>query len=901
MALITNTIKLMTGLYSKEGQILIHKAADVSLIFAVGIYILVIDIGRTTMKLGLGTHRIVSIVIVALSVLTVVRLGCLLTDPGNERKPFLRSVACALAVDAVFFCVWHENPSNMLLVLMVLTLGTVAMDHRKILKVYIITAAAVIFTAIAMEWIGAIDNYVYIRDMTIRSSWGIKYPTDMMSLLFFLLLTVWVVYGNRGGLWYVIPGAVLMIMSHYVADSRTGVICGALFVATVIAWRALSRKEANKFARLAGICCCGAFPFFTIIMNGLMLAYKHGSTWAYRINEIMSNRLYLSVQALNEYGVSLWGKPLEQVGWGGSVFAKPGYNFVDISYVLLLLKYGVVALIVINILWVLMTRHAFRVGDTRLALALTLITFNCAIEHHILQLNYDIFIAIPFAVLTSKGVEASDALKKKAATEDGIRNNVEKLIIGALLAAVASFCVLALLPKARTVITLIHTDNSSEGRRLLAVVIAASLIIAAKGIESAYRLILGLVNKNSDGRKKDIILVGALVVMLCLAAGVSSLVIERGVSKKDSLLESERSVIELIQANKSGKLYVKGIPAIYQKKYGGISNSLFNGEELARYRDTSVIMEADLDSPIFFNTGFLYVPISEKHALFTNDEPVIRALQKEGYHLTAYFPLEKTVNLKKLAKRNGIEPDSDGTITLRGADEALENGPRTDLRAGRYTITFDLAIDPSSSGDGEEEICRLVTTYYKGEYELSDVPITRDVFDADGNCITEVIVEMPDAEDTDFCVYPTGQNTVRVKGISYQKTPKCDTHSIYNEDRVKIREEYYDLDGKPCTLPPGQSAAEFKYDEKGNQTEVRYYDVNDKATLVGGETWGGYYGLTREFDDNGRITREDFFGLSEEPVMLREGYASKELLYEEESREIVGYKYYDTNGVEVQL
>ena len=55
--------------------------------------------------------------------------------------------------------------------------------NKKVLKAYIVSAATVIFSAIFMSWIGAIDNLIYLSGTMIRSSWGIKYPTDMMSSL----------------------------------------------------------------------------------------------------------------------------------------------------------------------------------------------------------------------------------------------------------------------------------------------------------------------------------------------------------------------------------------------------------------------------------------------------------------------------------------------------------------------------------------------------------------------------------------------------------------------------------------------------------------------------------------------------------------------------------------------
>lgn len=54
----------------------------------------------------------------------------------------------------------------------------------------------------------------------------------------------------------------------------------------------------------------------------------------------MNSRLKLSLLAYDRYGFSLFGSPLTQVGAGGSLIFRSGYNFVDISYILIILRYG---------------------------------------------------------------------------------------------------------------------------------------------------------------------------------------------------------------------------------------------------------------------------------------------------------------------------------------------------------------------------------------------------------------------------------------------------------------------------------------------------------------------------------------------------------------------------------
>ena len=939
----------------------IGRASEAVLLFGMGLYIFVKDIARTMMDLDLPdkTDDLIFILVLAAA---VIRLAVMMIENREDMQVLLKYTGAAVLVDIVYIAIYQHNQSSSLLFFALFTVATIGLEYTKVLKAYAVGAAMVLLPIIVMAWIGAVDNLVYIRDMAIRSAWGIRYPTDLISLLLFLLLAVWAAFKEKNGLLFLVPGAALALMADRVADSRTGLMCTLLFMIAVLADHLSPHLKMPKVRKAAGIAMCMAFPALAVITNALVLAYRHGVHIALKINELMSDRLALSSDALSKYGISLLGQKADFTGWGGTTLAKPGYDYVDISYVLILIRFGIIALVMISVLWVLMTRRALKTGNLRLAAVLTLIALNSAAEHHIMSLYYDIYLAMPFAILAVRGKEETGG--KAEAEEKGIVPGWQKSTavyagVAAALAVLASALALALLPEARTVITLMHTDDRPEGKFMLLLVIAAGLFFAAVALFCAYKLITGLVLKHGSGRKKQLAAIAAFAAAVVVVVAGCNLIINKGADRKADIVDSESSVIETVQASKSGKLYVTDMPEIYQKKYGGISSSLFNGEELARYRNISVISDLHLDSPCYFNRGFLYTPVSDKHSLYTNDEEVIKALQKEGFHLTGYFPLEYSVDMEDLADRNDLEQNEDGSITLHGEKDTIRKGPRADLREGRYTVTYDLALEPAPAAGDNSEACRLVTTYYKGEYQVNETVITKDMFDDNGEYTANVIVEMPDAENTDFCVYPAGDSSVTVKSISYKKTPEYDIHSVYDKNDVKVREEYYDLDGVPydqvagyfardleyddygninhevyydssgsktliaagycevrktyddlhhvlreeyygtdgkrIALRTGQSAVESAYDSAGHQTEVRFYGVNDEPVEIGEENRGGYHKVARVYDGSGRIIREDYFDTDGKPAVLKEGFFSKAYEYDEAGN-IISEKYFDLDN-----
>ena len=883
----------------------------------IGLYLLKLDLVTTTFKLKLPDH-IDRLLIVLLAAAAMARLAAFLISSRSDSRRWLGWIAAALVTDAVYFMVYMEHHYKFLVFLAVLTLGTVGMEYDRVLKVYVTVTALILASAVSMAWCGGITNYVYIRGVEMRSAWGIGYPTDLASYFLFLVMFLWAICRKTRGIWFVLPGLLVLLLSDAVADSRTSTVCCIAFILTVCSeYVFLEGNLKDRFAELrkllakpAEVLVCGAFPILTVLMNALVIAYRRGNSVVTRIDAIMSGRLSIAAGVYDEHGVSLFGTFFEQIGNGGTTFVRSNVNFVDISYNLILLRYGIVILILFNVLWVLMTRRLIRNRDYRLALVMVLIAIHAAVEHHFIEVNYNILLAMPFAVMTAP---APDALSAAAASGDADagyrsrhdrRETVAKRIpayagwgIGAILAGIAAFLCPLLLRRARTVITLSGLSEEVEGRRILFVVSILLASVTLAGIYAVYRLLRSAVNGNTKHRK----LYACTAVCFFLAVGacwtVTSGYVAEGMEKSIDMLEEERSAIETVQ-NAGGRLYAYGLPEIYDKCFGNISTSLFDGEELARYKDTTVVFNGDVDSLCFFNTGFLYTQISGEHALFTNDRKVINALQEGEYHLTGYFPLKVNVDMKTEAEDNDLALQEDGSILLRGEDEDLKKGPRTDLRGGPYTFSCDLALpqEENTAPSEDDELCRIRITADKGDTVLFDTAVYNSQFDENGRYTAEIRGTIPDSMKVDIRILPDEEDSVYVRSMAYQKTPEYDVHSTYDENGNKTREDYFDLKGKPYAGNWGYTSREMEYDSGGNIIKETYYDVKGDKTL----NTEGYCELRRTFNILGQNIKEEYFGLDGSKTALETGQAATCFEYDDYGR-VTGITFYDINDEPVMI
>ena len=113
-------------------------------------------------------------------------------------------------------------------------------------------------------------------------------------------------------------------------------------------------------------------------------------------------------------------------------------------------------------------------------------------------------------------------------------------------------------------------------------------------------------------------------------------------------------------------------------------------------------------------------------------------------------------------------------------------------------------------------------------------------------------------------------------GISYE----------YNSENVVIR--YLGADKQPMMLGAGYSAM-VRTLVDGKATDDFYYDLNMQPVRC----TGGYYGLYREYDEQGKNCGITYLGENGQPVICTSGYAVKTYLRDSEET-VIGERYFDT-------
>lgn len=658
---------------------------------------------------------------------------------GNWRK-LLPAALTALCYQLVYRSTGYGAFHFYALIVM----GIVGIEYRRIVKMQAAVVGGVVLAAVAAAFAGMIPNLVYLYEGGLRDSFGILYPTDFASYLFYLLILFWIAWKNLPDWLSLLLCAAFFLVARCFAMSDTSSICGILFACVLIGFLLVKKfcGEGKIFGKAFGICkktldgvLILAFPLCALLMFGLLGLYAADVPLAQKLNQILTGRLALACRSLASNGVRLFGVSISQVGAGATTFPVAGYNFVDSSYPLILIRCGWVLFLVIAFCWVRVTYLAVKGKDYRLAFGMGLIAFHSLSEHHFLDVGYNILLLMPFAVYTQPAREEAER------TQAG---RTEKFPIGIICGAAVLLAALLTEPfwmaYFRTVCGwMCLTDLNmrqlfAAGFALFFAALTALLIRSLAGFVRTLRA--------GDKNRKVFLSVPAALLGLTAAVALTAGLVKRASADCRARLEADAPAMRVILNSAEGKVCADELPVLYRQTFGNIHYPVFMGEDLARYRDTTVVVSRSKEYICFLRRGFQYAAISEYSSVYTNDAGVIQRLSEAGYAPKNYYD------------------------EIRFIELPLRSAPMVDLRAGEYTVRVDFQV---SLPEEAETVAKIIIVGNYSREILLEKSISRDSADAEGNVEAEFLLEISkDTAGVKFYLIPDNGAALETKEISYR-------------------------------------------------------------------------------------------------------------------------------------
>ena len=380
---------------------MLSQILDGIILIFTGIYLVYMIFNRTMFHITLSAaHR--TLLLSGIYLVGAARL--LLIGLRNARV----WIGCALA--ALYVLVYHSVGYSFLLFLSAFSLAYVGMNYRRILNCYLWTTGVSLAITVLARMCGAIDDTIYLKSGVLRSSGGMTHPNFFAAAILFFIMYLWIVRRDFSNTVVLILCGISAAISYFYSLSRTALICTFLLFLCVI-FHSLEQTYVRRrgsrpgWWKLFDRLFVAAFPLCGALTLSLMYAYSKGLPFAVKLNALLSRRLMLSVQVLEEYGVAAFGVPFAQLGSSSGALLSGEYQFVDSAYPLILIRYGWVFLVAACIIWMWMTHKALQIKDRRLALILVLISVISISERYFMEFSSNILLTMPLATFMPSNEE----------------------------------------------------------------------------------------------------------------------------------------------------------------------------------------------------------------------------------------------------------------------------------------------------------------------------------------------------------------------------------------------------------------------------------------------------------------------------------------------------------------
>lgn len=379
----------------KDGEILFYIAYSILLIKAI---LLV-----STVKAYIPYDSVAFRYIPRLLAYFIIFAKLCLFDKFSPRKLYLLTAFTGLMLLSVLF-----NRYWSLIDIVALIVGSEGVPFKNIVRCYFKITSFLCVLFIAFSLLGIIENYVTIRGTIKRYAFGNIYATDFAAMVFYLQMCNAYLRKKVYSIFTVVFWVIVALLIYKFCDARLDfiLILGFVFAMYLKAKAPeIFRIKIVKFVLIYG------FALSCIVALLLNMLYTPESSFFASMNKLISGRLLLGKQGIDNYGFSLFGQQVEMQGWGWSNTEwneELGYFFIDCGFLSVALRYGLVMLVIIVASFTVVAKKEIKSGNTVLPVIILFVGITSIIDHHFMELAYS-----PFIFLISYAISICGKSKNK--------------------------------------------------------------------------------------------------------------------------------------------------------------------------------------------------------------------------------------------------------------------------------------------------------------------------------------------------------------------------------------------------------------------------------------------------------------------------------------------------------
>lgn len=222
------------------------------------------------------------------------------------------------------------------LIYWVFIVGSKGANYKKVIKWAAIAHFAALFIVIGSCFVQVLDNVVYLQDTRVRESLGFTYTTEPANF-FFYATSLWVYAREKRIRWIEL---IALALFDIVIFTKTGTQSAFALTLLILCLSAIikafpdMRSWKKEYRWIAAL----IVPFMVMLIFYTTCKYDPSVAWLDKLDKLLNSRLHLGKAALEKYGIPPFGQKIRWIG--GANIHEGKYNYVDSSFVQIIVNYG---------------------------------------------------------------------------------------------------------------------------------------------------------------------------------------------------------------------------------------------------------------------------------------------------------------------------------------------------------------------------------------------------------------------------------------------------------------------------------------------------------------------------------------------------------------------------------
>lgn len=320
----------------------------------------------------------------------------------------LKTFICYAAFAAVSAVCWYFCKNTLLIAAALLFMAAYEISARRVMTISAVITGAILAVTVVFSEIGLAENFLFNETVDRpRFGLGFSWATNAPTLLFFFILQYIFLRKAKMKIWeYVIFEAVNVYMFLRTDTNLPFIMMTLILIFFAVQgvfknhWRVL--KHLKVLYYLAPLLICGATVFLYLVID--LDSHTWVSVWN-KINDALNNRLIYGRMGFLNYGIKLFGQQIEWVGNTITADSTAGtYNYVDCSYMRILLDNGIAYMLAVVALYTRMIVRAVKKSDLWLVFIAIFVLIHSFTEPRLMELTFNCIPVLAFLKLGEEPV-----------------------------------------------------------------------------------------------------------------------------------------------------------------------------------------------------------------------------------------------------------------------------------------------------------------------------------------------------------------------------------------------------------------------------------------------------------------------------------------------------------------